>query len=273
MNIFGKLTGLVVGFFFFGPLGLIIGLALGHVFDITIDRTRSARYTNGQTENLLPVLFALFGRIAGYGKSFSQGQALFIQTVVLPRLGLAPWDHNLAIQSFREALEDTFNENDVSILASVRSLAQDIYENFFLDRRTLLWIHATCRQLAALGTVRLGLIDLLDSISKEFCIFDETGTSGFDQRNSGFGEEETYKSKWSSFNPGTEAGPEAYGALGLAPTASVEEIKKAYRDLVQKYHPDRLQHLAENEIEKKRGSEKFLLIQHAYERIRKDRHF
>ncbi len=31
--------------------------------------------------------------------------------------------------------------------------------------------------------------------------------------------------------------------LGLTPTASLEEVKKAYRELCKKYHPDRLQHL------------------------------
>ena len=29
-----------------------------------------------------------------------------------------------------------------------------------------------------------------------------------------------------------------YSVLGVSPTASDEEVKKAYRDLVRKYHPE-----------------------------------
>ncbi|MBT6514690.1 MAG: DnaJ domain-containing protein [Crocinitomicaceae bacterium] len=61
----------------------------------------------------------------------------------------------------------------------------------------------------------------------------------------------------------------AYKILGLAENASEEEIKKAYRKLAIKYHPDKVQHLGE---EFQTGAkEKFQKIQDAYETIKKER--
>jgi hypothetical protein len=42
-----------------------------------------------------------------------------------------------------------------------------------------------------------------------------------------------------------ETGRDPYAVLGLERGASREEIRKAYRDLAVKYHPDRVQHLGE----------------------------
>ena len=58
-----------------------------------------------------------------------------------------------------------------------------------------------------------------------------------------------------------------YSILGISPNASNDEVKKAYRDLSRKYHPDSyvdnpLADLAE---------EKFKEVQEAYDQIMKDR--
>jgi DnaJ like chaperone protein len=63
----------------------------------------------------------------------------------------------------------------------------------------------------------------------------------------------------------------AYTILEVSPQATDEEIKKAYRKMALKYHPDRLGSLAEDL--KKGAEEKFRKVQEAYETIQKERGF
>lgn len=60
-----------------------------------------------------------------------------------------------------------------------------------------------------------------------------------------------------------------YEVLGLSENASNDEIKKAYRKLVKKYHPDRLQNASKQDV--KVAKEKFQKIQAAYEKIKEQR--
>ena len=56
---------------------------------------------------------------------------------------------------------------------------------------------------------------------------------------------------------------ECYNVLGLKMNASPEEIKKAYKKLALKYHPDK--QAANSEEEKKENENKFKKISEAYE--------
>lgn len=63
----------------------------------------------------------------------------------------------------------------------------------------------------------------------------------------------------------------AYKILEITKSASNDEVKKAYRKMAKKYHPDRLQNVGE---EHKQGAkEKFQQIQAAYEKIKAERGF
>lgn len=54
-----------------------------------------------------------------------------------------------------------------------------------------------------------------------------------------------------------------YEVLGVGRTASKTEIKKAYRELAKKYHPD----LHQNDPNKDQAEEKFIEVQKAYDAI------
>jgi len=61
----------------------------------------------------------------------------------------------------------------------------------------------------------------------------------------------------------------AYEVLEISPGVSDEEVKKAFRELAKKYHPDKVSHLGE-EV-KRAAEEKFMRLNAAYEAIKEER--
>ena len=63
----------------------------------------------------------------------------------------------------------------------------------------------------------------------------------------------------------------AYKVLEVEPDASIEEIKKAYRAMAVKHHPDKVQHLGEDF--QNAAQEKIKSINAAYDKIKKQKGF
>ncbi|MFM7728830.1 MAG: DnaJ domain-containing protein, partial [Flavobacteriales bacterium] len=61
----------------------------------------------------------------------------------------------------------------------------------------------------------------------------------------------------------------AYKILEIESTCTDEEVKKAYRRMAMKYHPDKVRGLGEQH--EKAANEKFIKVQEAYETIKKER--
>jgi DnaJ like chaperone protein len=60
-----------------------------------------------------------------------------------------------------------------------------------------------------------------------------------------------------------------YHVLGIESNATDEEVKKAYRQMAIRYHPDKVSHMGEEYM--KGAKEKFQKVQEAYENIKKTR--
>jgi DnaJ like chaperone protein len=68
------------------------------------------------------------------------------------------------------------------------------------------------------------------------------------------------------FIPETDS---SYKILEIDPSSSDEEIKKAYRKMAMKYHPDKVSHLGDDI--RKAADDKFARVNEAYEKIKKER--
>ena len=66
-----------------------------------------------------------------------------------------------------------------------------------------------------------------------------------------------------------ESADNAYKILEIERTATDEEVKKAYRNMAKKYHPDRVN--TQDEAIKRGAEEKFKEVQKAYEAIQQER--
>jgi DnaJ like chaperone protein len=62
-----------------------------------------------------------------------------------------------------------------------------------------------------------------------------------------------------------------YDVLGINPAASVDLIRRAYKQMARDNHPDRVSHLGE--FKARQANEKFARITQAYDAIRKERGF
>ena len=63
--------------------------------------------------------------------------------------------------------------------------------------------------------------------------------------------------------------PRHYKILEIEKTASDKDVKKAYRKMANKYHPDKVMHLGEEM--QNLAEEKFKAVNDAYHQIKKDR--
>jgi len=75
-----------------------------------------------------------------------------------------------------------------------------------------------------------------------------------------------YESIQAMFVKNTES---AYKILELTPESTDEELKKAYKKMAVKYHPDKVSHLGEDV--QKAANDKFKKVNAAYDQIKKER--
>lgn len=234
----------IVGFMFYGFRGAILGFIIGSLLDtFTSSRGSFKIYTNeekvtpGDFELHLLSLSAIVIKADG---NISQQEMDYVRTYFVQAYG----------KERANAIFRTFNDVIKKRELSEARIAQ------FLASRT---------QYAA----RLQIVHFLFSIAnadgrvsqaEANKIRDIAGYLRIARKD--------FESMHAMFFKTTD---NAYKILEIDKSATDAEVKKAFRTMAKKYHPDKIQHMDEAYI---RGAEeKFRKVQEAYEQIQKERGF
>ncbi len=236
---FGKWLAGGLGWAFLGPIGGLIGFALGAMVD-------------GQ-ENI---------STQGYQRPGRTTQGDFISSLVVLIAAVMKSDRRV-LKSELEYVKDFF----------VRSFGVEQAQQATLLLKNILDqnipVEEVSRQISQHMnySTRLELIHLLFGISKADGLVSPEEQKEVERIAYHMGiKTEDFNSIRALFSDNLDS---AYAALEINPDASDEEIKKAYRKMAVKYHPDKVAYLGEDL--KNQANEKFQQLNNAYERIKKSR--
>jgi len=246
MASFSRWLGAGLGWTFGGPIGGLIGFALGSLFDglSKTDLQTFQKSHKGQrqaaTVDFEMSLLVLAAVVIKADKKIDQRELNFVRNSFVQMFGKER--ANAAFRLFKGIMA----KNQIS----TRQVCEQIRQNVTHASRLQL-LHFLFGIAKADGNVSVSEVQAIKSIANYLYI----SPADFDSIKAMF-----YISTTS-----------AYTVLGLTKSATEAEIKKAYRTLVKKHHPDKLQHLGEAQL--KGAQEKFMQIQQAYENIQKERGF
>ncbi len=226
----GKIIGFVLGMMMLGPIGGLLGLLAGHYFDkglVEMDR-RPPQQELGQAQQVFfETVFRLMGHLAKVDGRISEAEIAQAESF-MSQMDLSDEHRRQAITLFKEGSQDDFSIDDAMIrfqsrCGRYRQLQQILLEYLFYIAFADGELHSAERQslekiAAWLGVQGAAFDRLLQMYSAQF---------GFSQGGA---------APRGSVN---QLG-EAYRALGVEASSSDREVKRAYRKLMSRHHPDKL---------------------------------
>jgi DnaJ like chaperone protein len=232
---FGKWIGGGLGWAFGGPIGGLLGFALGAVIDsVEVRKLDSMPTTTGDFMVSLLVLMAAVMKADG---KIMKSELDYVKAYLLRNFGED--DSSEALKVLKDILDKPIPLADVCV--QIRNHTD------YSSRLQLL--HLLFGIALADKFISKEEIIIIDEISSRLGI----NPADLNSLKSMFIEE----TDW------------AYKVLEIEKTATNDEIKKAYRQIALKNHPDKVAYLGEDI--RKAANEKFQKVNEAYEKIKKER--
>jgi DnaJ like chaperone protein len=238
---FGKWVGLGLGWAVGGPIGGILGLALGSMFDgsttaVPKDRLYQSTTRRGDYAASLLVLVAAVMKADG---RVMKSELDYVKRYFTSRFGSDTAQE--AIGMLRDILKQEIPVRDVTA-----QLNQRLDYSYRLEM-----IHF----LFGIASADSGVSESEKRLIRQIAGFMNISASDLESIQAMF----------------ISASDAAYKILEVDPTASEDELKKAYRRMAMKYHPDKVAHLGDDF--KQVAQEKFRKVKDAYDSIKKERGF
>ncbi|MEI8086055.1 MAG: TerB family tellurite resistance protein [Paludibacter sp.] len=242
MGNFAKWIGGGLGWAFGGPIGALIGFAVGSMLGGTeIGVTRSigpSQTTEGDFKMSLLVLMACIMKADG---RVDKAELAVVKQFLVSNFGeQGALD---ALQILKNLLDQNIDESEVAM-----QISQHLNYSSKLEL-----LHLLFKIAYADGEVVASELSTIKRISDIFRI----DRLDFESIKAPY--MKTVDRDW------------AYKSLEIETTATNDEIKKAYRRMAMKYHPDKVNDLGDDV--KKSATEKFRSINEAYENLKKQRGF
>ncbi|OAN19006.1 molecular chaperone DjlA [Photobacterium jeanii] len=279
MQVWGKILGAFFGFLLGGPFGLVLGLFLGHKFD----KARQNVYGGGfggfggsqasQAERQAEFFhagFAVMGHIAKAKGRVTQ-EEIRVASAIMDRMGLHGESRRQAQNAFREGKSDDFPlEHTLQRVRQNCSGRIDLLQ-FFLELQIQAafadgTLHPSERQILHIVARYLGFSEhqLEQRLRMQEAAFRfQQGGGGYQHHQQGGG----FKAP-----PSKDQLAAAYDVLGVSPSASAQELKRAYRKQMNEHHPDKLAAKGLPPEMMELAKQKAQELQAAYDLIRKEKH-
>jgi DnaJ like chaperone protein len=234
---YGKWIGGGLGWTFGGPIGAILGFAFGSIYDSM--QSGKYAYEAGTTMrgDFTVSLLVLTAAVMKADNKVSRSELEYVKAFLIRQFG--PELGREQVLALREILKQDIDVAEVS-----RQIARQMD---YSSRLQLL--HYLFGLSAADGQTHPGEVEMIGRISA----FMGIRTPDFDSIRAMFVKDVN----------------NAYKILEISLEATDEEVKKAYRRMALKYHPDKVTHLGEDV--KRAATEKFQMVQAAYEEIKKQK--
>ncbi|MFZ0282872.1 MAG: TerB family tellurite resistance protein [Bacteroidales bacterium] len=239
MGSFAKWIGGGLGFVMAGPIGAIIGFLAGAAVDnadIQMSTYTSSPYQTRQGDFGMSLLVLVASMMKADGKVV-RAELDYVKGFFVQQFGQSSAGEALRM------LKDILKKD-----IPVRDVCLQISQHMDYSSRLQL-IHLLFNIAIADGLIQPSELEAIRKMSEYLGIASSDFTS---IRN--------------MFIPETDS---SYKILEIESSATDDEVKKAYRRMAMKYHPDKVIHIGEEF--RKSADEKFRKVNEAYEKIKKER--
>lgn len=235
---FGKWIGGGLGWALGGPIGGILGFVFGSIFDsVQSGEFEHKGFTPTQEGDFKVSLLVLIAAIMKADGKILKSELSYVKQFLLRQFGEKEAERLLLL--LREIIQQSLDVDEI---------CEQIQENMEYPSRLQL-VHLLMGVASADGEPHGAEAEVL----RRVCLHMGIRPNDFESIKAMF----------------VKDTGSAYRILEISPDSTDEEVKKAYRKMAIKYHPDKVAHLGEDL--QKTAKEKFQQLNQAYNEIKKQR--